>query len=130
MAALSPTLSSGAEESGSFPAILCGDMNAEPDSDEIRYLCGLTTLGTGRSVYFQDTFAIAGDGTPGFTYTRRNPYSGPLREPDRRIDYIWVRGRDDAHRGEPLDARVVFDAPVNGTYPSDHFGVLATLRAR
>jgi endonuclease/exonuclease/phosphatase family metal-dependent hydrolase len=113
-----------------FPAILVGDMNAEPDADEIRYLRGLTTLGTGKSAYFQDAFGIAGDGSAGFTYTRRNPFSGPLREPDRRIDYVWVRGRDEGHRGEPLEARVVFDAPVNGTFPSDHFGVLATLRVR
>jgi endonuclease/exonuclease/phosphatase family metal-dependent hydrolase len=111
-----------------FPAILVGDMNAEPDSDEIRYLRGLTTLGQGRSAYFQDAFAISGDGTPGHTFSRRNPFAGTLHEPDRRIDYIWTRGRDESHRGEPLEARVVFDQPVGGTFPSDHFGLVATIR--
>ena len=114
--------------SDGFPALLVGDMNAEPDSDEIRYLRGLTTLGQGRSAYYQDAFALAGDGTPGLTYARRNPFAAPLHEPDRRIDYVWVRGRDETHRGEPLEARLVFDQPVNGTFPSDHFGVIATLR--
>jgi endonuclease/exonuclease/phosphatase family metal-dependent hydrolase len=117
------------ETAGAFPAILVGDMNAEPDSDEIRYLRGLTTLGQSRSTYFQDAFGLAGDGTPGVTYARRNPFAAHLHEPDRRIDYVWVRGRDESHKGEPLDARVAFDSPVEGTYPSDHFGVVANLRA-
>jgi endonuclease/exonuclease/phosphatase family metal-dependent hydrolase len=114
-----------------FPAILCGDFNAEPEADEIRYLHGLTSLGGSRRVYFQDAFAAAGDGSPGFTYARRNPFAAPLGEPDRRIDYVFVRGRDDRHRGDPLEgqAKVCFDAAVDGTFPSDHFGVVATLRA-
>jgi endonuclease/exonuclease/phosphatase family metal-dependent hydrolase len=113
---------------GGFPALLVGDMNAEPDSDEMRFLRGLTTLGGSRSVYFQDAFALAGDGSPGITYGKRNPFAAHLREPDRRIDYVFVHGRDERHRGEPLEARVCFDAPVDGTFPSDHFGVVATLR--
>ena len=112
-----------------FPPILVGDFNAEPRSDEIRYMGGLTSLGSKSRVYFQDAFADAGDGSPGYTFSRRNPFAAPLREPDRRIDYIFVRGRDDRFRGEPLEARVCFDAPVDGTYPSDHFGVTAKLRA-
>ncbi len=84
--------------------------------------------GGGRSVYFQDAFAIAGDGSPGFTYARSNPFAAPLREPDRRIDYVFVRGRDDRFRGEPLAASVCFDQAVDGAFPSDHFGVIATLR--
>jgi endonuclease/exonuclease/phosphatase family metal-dependent hydrolase len=111
-----------------FPAVLVGDMNAEPDSDEMRYLRGLTDLGGARRVYFQDAFALAGDGSAGVTYSRKNPFAETLREPDRRIDYVLVRGRDEHHRGEPLQASVCFDQPVDGTFPSDHFGVIATLR--
>jgi endonuclease/exonuclease/phosphatase family metal-dependent hydrolase len=111
----------------SYPAILVGDFNAEPEADEIRYLRGLTSLGTSHRVFYQDTFGLVGDGA-GATYARRNPFAAPLREPDRRIDYVFVRGRDDRFRGEPLEARVCFDAPVAGTYPSDHFGVVADLR--
>ncbi len=113
----------------SFPALLVGDMNAEPDSDEIRFLRGLTSFGGGGPrVYFQDAFALAGDGSPGFTYAKRNPFAAPLREPDRRIDYVLVHGRDERHRGDPIEASVCFDTPVAGTFPSDHFGVVATLR--
>jgi endonuclease/exonuclease/phosphatase family metal-dependent hydrolase len=112
-----------------FPAILVGDFNAEPDADEIRFLRGLTSLGGPRRVYFRDAFAIAGGGSPGKTYCRSNAFAAPLREPDRRIDYIFVRGDGDRFRGEPIDARVGFDEAVDGVLPSDHFGVVATLRA-
>jgi endonuclease/exonuclease/phosphatase family metal-dependent hydrolase len=112
-----------------FPPILVGDFNAEPDSDEIRFLHGLTSLRGSRRVFFQDAFQLAGDGSPGFTYARRNPFAAPLGEPDRRIDYVFVHGRDERRRGEPVEARVCFDAPFEGTYPSDHFGVVANLRA-
>jgi endonuclease/exonuclease/phosphatase family metal-dependent hydrolase len=114
---------------GGFPAVLVGDFNAEPEADEVRFLRGLTSLGGGRRVYFVDAFAAAGDGSPGCTFARRNPFAAPLREPDRRIDYIFVRGRDDRMRGEPLEARVCFDEAVGNAFPSDHFGVIATLRA-
>jgi endonuclease/exonuclease/phosphatase family metal-dependent hydrolase len=111
-----------------FPPILVGDFNAEPEADEIRFLRGLTSLGGEKRVYFQDAFAAAGDGSPGSTFSRGNPFAAPLREPDRRIDYVFVHGRDERFRGEPLEARVCFDEPVHGTHPSDHFGVVASLR--
>ena len=111
-----------------FPPILVGDFNAEPDADEMRYLRGLTGLG-GPCVYFADAFGVAGDGSPGITFAKRNDFAGPLREPDRRIDYIYVRGPDDVQRGEPQDAKVCFDEPHKGVFPSDHFGVVATITA-
>ena len=109
-----------------FPAILVGDMNAEPEADEVRFLRGLSSLGRGKSIYFADCFAAVGEGK-GATFSRKNPYAAILREPDRRIDYVFVRGPDDRGRGEPLEARVCFDAPHEGTFPSDHFGVVATV---
>lgn len=112
-------------EDGAFPPILAGDFNADPDADEIRFLRGLTSLG-GTSTYFADAFALAGEG-PGITFARRNPFAALLREPDRRVDYVFARLDDDRRRGEPLAARVAFDALHEGVYPSDHFGVVADL---
>jgi len=109
-----------------FPPLLLGDMNAEPDADEMRFLRGLTRLG-GKSTYFADCFSIAGDGSPGATFSRRNPFAAPLREPDRRIDYIFVRGPDEGGRGEPLRASLCFHEPYRDVFPSDHFGVRATI---
>jgi len=110
-----------------YPPIVVGDFNAEPDSDEIRFLRGLGTLG-GFATHFHDVFGHVGRG-PGVTFSTKNAYAALLREPDRRIDYIWVRGGDERFRGEPLAARVAFDEPVNGAFPSDHFGLVAEIRA-
>lgn len=114
-----------ANDARKFPAILVGDLNAEPESDEIRFLRGLTSLG-GRRVYYADCFGLVGKG-PGSTFDRSNPNAAPLREPNRRIDYILVHGHDESGRGDPLEAKVCFDTPHNGVYPTDHFGVTATL---
>jgi endonuclease/exonuclease/phosphatase family metal-dependent hydrolase len=111
-----------------FPPILMGDFNAEPDSDEIRFLRGLHTL-RGRSVYLADCFGQCGEG-PGWTFARSNVYAEKLREPNRRIDYIFVRGPDRQLRGEAMTARVVMERAENGVFPTDHYGVLAEIKAR
>ena len=109
-----------------LPPILMGDMNAEPGADEIRYLGGLTAPEP--AVYFADCFAVRGDG-PGYTWHRDNPFAALECSPNRRIDYIFVRGPDRWGRGEPLTARVAFDRPEAGVFASDHYGVYAELRA-
>jgi len=109
-----------------FPAIVAGDFNAEPDSDEIRFLSGLHSI-AGRSAYFADCFRVCGSGA-GATYARSNRFAAEVGEPDRRIDYVFVRGPDKKLRGQPLHCRVVADDPVGGDFPSDHYGVLAELK--
>jgi endonuclease/exonuclease/phosphatase family metal-dependent hydrolase len=109
-----------------LPPILVGDLNADPDSAEVRFLCGLQSL-EGESVYFQDAWRIAGDGSAGITWDNRNPFAATEREPDRRIDYVLV-GLPREGRGRVEDARLVMNEARNGIYPSDHFGVIAYLR--
>lgn len=113
-----------------LPPVLMGDFNAEPESDEIRYLRGLATV-EGKSVYFADAWRYGGDGGPGYTFDRRNAFAAMSHEPPRRIDYIFVRGPDRQLRGEPLETRLCFAAPGEGAerqvWPSDHFGVVTEL---
>lgn len=109
-----------------FPPIVMGDFNAEPESDEIRFLRGFATL-EGKSMFWADAWAYGGDGGPGFTFDRRNPYAARSHEPPRRIDYIFVRGPDAQWRGEPLATRVVFDEADDGIWASDHFGLFCEL---
>ena len=49
-------------------------------------------------------------------------------EPDRRIDYVLVGWPKAGGRGQVLDVEVVGVEAVDGMVPSDHYGVLATLR--
>lgn len=110
-----------------FPPILAGDLNAEPDATEIRFLCGLTSL-EGRSTYFQDAWRVRGAGGPGHTWDNRNPYAATVYEPDRRIDYILVGLPDLTARGSIAHAALAFSEPVDGVWASDHFGVVADIR--
>src|SRR5579885_2485005 len=72
-----------------LPPIVAGDLNADPDSTEVRFLCGRAALG-GQRIDLEDAWLAAGDGGPGFTWDNRNPYAAYAGEPDRRIDYILV----------------------------------------
>lgn len=113
-----------------LPKLVMGDFNAVPDSDEIRWLRGLTTL-AGRRVFYQDAFAARHPREDGFTWARRNPYTARLHflERDRRIDYIFVTALRKDGRGLVRDCRVVLDeAAADGAFPSDHFGLYAEVQ--
>ncbi len=117
----------------SIPPVMAGDFDATPDTSSIRFLTGLQGL-EGRSTFWADAFAQAGDGSPGYTFTSDSPYVQPFMEAvfaqpvhNRRIDYVFV--------GSPIRWKprlVVTSARVVGEYadggaPSDHYGVLAEL---
>lgn len=116
---------------GGFPPIVVGDFNAEPESDEIRYMRGFGSI-DGRSAMFFDAWSVAGDGGPGYTWSNRNPYAAIALEPERRIDYIFagypIRVGDRYGVGKIDVCRVVCNDGPDGTWPSDHFGVYAELR--
>ncbi len=123
--AKSPPVPFGQKRPG-MPAILCGDFNAEPDSDEIRFLTSLTTFDD-RSTFYQDAWRVAGDHGPGITQDWRvNPIAASLNVHRKRIDYVFVgdpfQRAGDA--GRVLSARVVFDEPMTGIVASDHFGLV------
>ena len=113
---------------GGFPPVLLGDFNAEPDSDEVRFLTGLHAV-DGKSVYFNDGWRVAGDGGPGITWSNRNPWARAALEPDRRIDYVFAGYPTREGLGRVERCRVVCDDAVDGVWPSDHFGVYAELRS-
>lgn len=109
-----------------FPAVLCGDLNAVPDSDEIRMLTGKASPGV-PGVWFRDAWADNGDG-PGFTWANTNPFAAASLNHDMRIDFVMT-GFPKAHGcGHVVSVRVFGDQPVGGMYGSDHYGVVADLR--
>lgn len=107
--------------------IVAGDFNAEPDSTAVRYLTGLASL-DGRSTYLQDAWRLAGDGGPGFTWMNHNPHAAVDAEPERRLDYIFSAFHGPGGTGRPVECLVVADQPVDGVWPSDHFGVSAVFQ--
>ncbi len=99
-----------------LPTIVAGDFNAAPDSPTMSYL----------SRYYDDAWTAAGDG-PGDTWTVDNPVAALeitklLGDPThhRRIDYILTLARI-------TSAQLIGAHPINGTWLSDHYGVLADL---
>ena len=110
-----------------MPAILCGDFNAEPDSDEIRFLCGLTTL-DGRDDLLPGRLAASPARGPGYTQDwRDNPIAADLNVHRKRIDYVFVGDpfRRDGDAGRVLSAALAFDEPAApASLASDHAGLV------
>jgi endonuclease/exonuclease/phosphatase family metal-dependent hydrolase len=77
---------------------------------------------------FQDAWEVAGDRSPGHTWSNANPHARRDLEPDRRIDYVLVGWPKQGGAGQVVDCRVVGADPVGGVVPSDHYAVVADLR--
>ncbi|TDO51643.1 endonuclease/exonuclease/phosphatase family metal-dependent hydrolase [Kribbella sp. VKM Ac-2527] len=116
------------------PSIIAGDFDATPDADCMRYLTGRAAI-DGHSVYYHDAWAIAGDGSPGYTWTSENELATPVIEQvvgqtahARRIDHVLV-GSWHAHPGYAARIRscrvALTDPPV-----SQHYGVVVDLEIR
>ncbi|MBI4939855.1 MAG: endonuclease/exonuclease/phosphatase family protein [Actinobacteria bacterium] len=109
-----------------LPPVVLADLNAEPASDEVRFLTGLSAV-DGLGVRYADAWRYGGDGE-GCTYAPSNPFAARSSEHGRRIDYVLVRGPVDGGLGVPHGPRLAFTEPVGGVHASDHYGVVADLR--
>lgn len=116
-------------ERATMPPILTGDFNAEPDSDEIRFLKGLTILND-RTTFFQDAWAVAGNGGPGLTNDwHTHPLSARLNVHPKRIDYIFVGDPflRAGNGGRIVETQLVAHKPLTGIQASDHVGLIADI---
>jgi endonuclease/exonuclease/phosphatase family metal-dependent hydrolase len=116
-----------------LPPILAGDFDATPEAASIRFLSGLQSL-QGRSTGWVDAWAVAGDGSPGYTWSSDNAHAAPFAaavfaqpEHHRRIDYVFV-GSPFVWRPRVVvrSCEVVLTGPPDGP-PSDHYGLVADL---
>ena len=114
-----------------FPPLLCGDFNADPESDEIRMLTGKAATPEPKLV-FHDAWEVAGQASAssatGATWTNDNPYARLDLEPDRRIDYVLVGWPKAGGAGHVTRSTVECMESVDGVVPSDHLGLLAQIR--
>ncbi|WP_232666800.1 endonuclease/exonuclease/phosphatase family protein [Pseudonocardia sp. TRM90224] len=111
---------------GHVPLALVGDLNAEPDADEIRRLRGTGTTPFVPGAVFVDAWSYRGDSDPGYTWRRDNPHAATAGEPWARIDYVLL-----APSATGLAAATTVGlfgtGPVGAVQPSDHAGVYADL---
>ena len=108
------------------PPVVVGDLNAEPDSDEIRKFGGHLTTPVVEGQILVDAWRYADPLDPGHTWDRENPYVSQWMGPGARIDYIHivVRGRGPGH---VRSVRRAATGPVGDVWPSDHAAVVAEL---
>jgi endonuclease/exonuclease/phosphatase family metal-dependent hydrolase len=109
------------------PVIVCGDFNAGPDSDEIRMLTGRCATAVPHMVFY-DSWEMAGDGSPGYTWSNRNPIAALGLYPDRRFDYIFSAWPRRGGVGHPMHCALLGVRPPDQDQISDHYGVVADLR--
>jgi len=107
---------------GDLPPVLTGDLNAVPDSDEIRKMTGRSAPYVAGRVW-TDAWEQVGDG-PGLTWSEESPYVNTSAWPNRRLDYVMIGlPRKNRPRGNPIRAERFGREPIDGVVPSDHFGV-------
>jgi hypothetical protein len=118
------------------PYAISGDMNLDDDAPQL--VPFVKRLGVENVLLVKERVGSTWD-------PQRNPNIAPsasLTHPDgtskdlsgivgayhdqlqQRPDHIYLGG---SARGKLKDASIVLDAPIGGIFPSDHFGVLATL---
>jgi endonuclease/exonuclease/phosphatase family metal-dependent hydrolase len=107
--------------------VLCGDFNAGPDSDEIRMLTGRSATAHPGLVFY-DSWELAGDGSPGYTWSNRNPLAALGLYPDRRFDYIFSAWPRRGGVGHPVHCALLGVRSPGQDQISDHYGVTADLR--
>lgn len=122
-------------------AVLGGDFNTVPHSATVRHLTGLDPFES-HTAQWLDAFAKAGVGS-GVTSTTTNPWARTTAErhgfldldgiPERRIDFLFVRGYAHGRQFVPLQcfsvgpAMVASLLPLVKFPPSDHDMVVADL---
>jgi endonuclease/exonuclease/phosphatase family metal-dependent hydrolase len=103
---------------GPAPVVLCGDLNAAPDSPVLRPVHDALL----------DTWTAGGGERAAVTLPSDHPQA-PLEAAgliDQRIDHIFVRP------GQPgvqvsVESVTVLGDPVDGVHPSDHHAVMCDL---
>jgi endonuclease/exonuclease/phosphatase family metal-dependent hydrolase len=136
VAAIDASIRARGRDNTDAPQILCGDFNATPDSDEIRFMRGLTTLAN-RRTHFQDAWLRLhreperGD-SAGITWSSENELTRAMRsfDIDRRIDYVFVTSRKKDGRGTVQRCDVALVEREDGVCASDHFAVVADIQVR
>jgi endonuclease/exonuclease/phosphatase family metal-dependent hydrolase len=108
--------------------LVTGDLNAEPDSDEIRLLGGQTTSPPSPGLVLLDAWLCSDPAAQGWTWDRRNPAVLATGEPDARIDYVLLGNRPHNESASRVrNAWLAGNRPIDDVWPSDHAAVVVEL---
>lgn len=112
----------------SLPAILGGDLNCTPESDEYRRATGLAA-GTITGFALVDAWTAAGNTDPGHTWSAANPLVPRLAiHPHRRLDYVMVSTPRRRGAGHVHHCSLAGTTSIGNAWASDHFAVVADLQ--
>jgi len=108
-----------------LPALVAGDFNAVPWSDEIRHATGASTPFVPGFVLV-DAWEACGNERRGDTWSSANPLV-PRRAvyPNRRLDYITTTFPRRRNCGSFQSCELTGLEAIDGVQPSDHYAVVA-----
>jgi endonuclease/exonuclease/phosphatase family metal-dependent hydrolase len=112
---------------GSYPPVVGGDFNAEPDFDEVRLFGGYRTRGPVPGLVMIDAWRFAAPGTEGGTWDITDQGEDGYPYWHSRIDYLHVGLSRRGTGGRVRAVRRTGDRPVDGVWPSDHAAVVTDL---
>ena len=109
-----------------LPVILAGDFNSDADNPDPAQSPAYHIL---VSAGFLDVWPTIHPGDPGPTWPLHgeDPFT-PSSSPNQRIDLIFTRGSGIEARGIALTGNSLTDLTPSGLWPSDHAGVVASLK--
>ena len=103
-----------------LPVVFIGDFNSNPNRTETQTYTKVKDEG------FIDVWTIKGKGT-GFTCCQAEDLQNPVSSLTSRIDLVMFRG-DFKVKDIVLVGNLQNDRTISGLWPSDHAGVVATLK--
>lgn len=109
------------------PPVVTGDLNAEPDFDEVRLLCGHKTAPAAPGVVLLDSWRFADPRLPHGTWDVAHRDAVGFGTEPSCIDYILVGPQGPDGRGRVRHTRRAADTPVDGVWASDHAAVVTEL---
>jgi endonuclease/exonuclease/phosphatase family metal-dependent hydrolase len=111
-----------------LPPVVCGDLGARPESDEVRLLEGVLTEPAVPGLALTDVWRWAAPGDRGTTRDPVNPHVAATGEPAARVDYVLVGAPRPGCGIRVEGVGLLGDRPRAGVWPSDHAAVRADLR--
>lgn len=104
-----------------LPMVVAGDFNSDPRDTTTAAYGALASAG------FVDAWSVARPAEPGLTCCQASDLSNTVSALSHRVDHVFFRGRAGAVEVVLLGADQGERTP-SGLWPSDHAGVVATLR--